>query len=69
MKGTVLVDGLVTGTWVIEVDHDSGAATLVVHHTPITKRALGALTAEGRRLVRFREPGAAAHDVRLVPLD
>jgi hypothetical protein len=54
---------------VIEVDRESGAATLVVHHTPVTKRAQGAVTAEGRRMVRFREPGATDHDVRLVPLD
>jgi len=69
VKGTLLVDGLVTGTWVVERDGDTGGATLVVHHTRLTRRARGAVTAEGRRMVRFREPGAPAHDVRLVPLD
>jgi hypothetical protein len=69
VKGTVLVDGIVTGTWVVDTDRDSGAATLVVHHTPLTKRAAAAVAAEGRRMVRFREPDASSHDVRLVQLD
>lgn len=69
VKGTVLVDGLVSGTWAVDTDSDSGTATLVVHHTRLTSRARSSVTAEGRRMVRFREPGAARHDVRLVPLD
>ncbi len=68
-KGSVLVDGVVSGTWAVDTDRDSGAATLVVRHTRLPRRATAALTAEGRRMVRFREPGGSAHDVRLVPLD
>jgi len=59
----------VTGTWVIEADRDTGAAILIVHHTRLTRKARSSVTAEGRRMVRFREPGATAHDVRLVALD
>jgi hypothetical protein len=69
VKGTVLVDGTVTGTWVVDRDRDSGAATLVVHHTRLAKRPAAAVTAEARRMVRFREPDASSHDVRLVQLD
>jgi hypothetical protein len=69
VKGTVLVDGTVSGTWVAEHDREAGRATLVVHHTRLTKKAAAAVTAEGRWMVRFKEPAASDHDVRLVPLD
>jgi hypothetical protein len=69
VQGTVLVDGVVTGTWAIDTDRATGAATLVVSHTRLSKRSAATVAAEGRRMVRFRAPDASTHDVRLVPLD
>jgi hypothetical protein len=67
--GTVLHDGVVAATWSIARAADTGAATLVLHHRPsLTKRALTAMTAEGRRFLRFHEPTAAAHEVRPAPV-
>lgn len=66
VHGTVLHDGGVCGVW--RLDRDStGAATLVVNHvSPLTKRAMAALAAEGRRLLRFVAADADTHDVRFV---
>jgi hypothetical protein len=62
----VLHDGELRGAWVIERDRGSGAVTMVVHHTGVARRAAAAVAAEGRRALRFLEPNASAHDVRLV---
>jgi hypothetical protein len=62
----VLLDGFLCGLWRLERDRDSGAATLSLTHAgKPTKRAASALTAEGRRLLRFLAPHASQHDVRL----
>jgi hypothetical protein len=62
----VLADGEVKAAWVIRRDRDTGSATMEVHHTGLSKRLASAVTAEGRRTVRFLEPNASVHDVRLV---
>ena len=59
MRGSVLDDGFVCGTWRIE------DGTLVVEHVePLTKRRQSRIAAEGRRLLRFLDPGAGDRDVR-----
>jgi hypothetical protein len=64
-RPTVVVDGFVRGYW--KVVHDEGASTLVVEPFGTwSKRNVAAVTAEGRRLLAFAAPDAAAHDVRLV---
>jgi hypothetical protein len=66
VHGAVLYDGLVCGVWRIERDAAAGAAALVVEHAaPLTKRAMSALGAEGRRFLRFAL-GEADRDVRFV---
>ena len=65
VKGTVLHDGLVAGTWHIERENE--VANLVVHHhASIKKRSLTAIAAEGTRFVRFHEDGRTDGEVRLV---
>jgi hypothetical protein len=69
VHGSVLHDGVVAATWSIERDDASATAVLVVHHVPgLTKRALAAITAEGRRFLAFHEAGAATRAVRLAPV-
>ena len=64
VRATFLVDGIVSGTWTIEVKRK--VATL--HLAPfrrIVKRALKPLRAEGEALVRFAEPDVAGHAVEI----
>ena len=64
--GTVLVDGMLQAVWRL-ARADDGAATLTVTHAErLTRRGLGALGAEGRRMVRFLAADATERDVRLV---
>ena len=54
VQGTVLCDGIVCGVWHIEHHSDDAGATLVVEHVvPLTKRAAGAIAAEGERYLGF----------------
>jgi len=63
MKGAVLVDGFVRGTW--KIDRQKGAASLVVEpFAPLSKRDRTALADEGARLLAVAGGGARAHDVR-----
>jgi Winged helix DNA-binding domain len=65
IRGTVLEDGFVCGTWRIE--NDKAAATLRIDVVrPLTKRAASTVAAEGRRYLRFAAADASSHDVRLV---
>jgi Winged helix DNA-binding domain len=67
VSGSVLHDGFVCGTW--RVHRDGGAAAIVVDHAGrLNQRARSAVAAEGRRLLRFLEPGAGPQDVRFVGL-
>ena len=69
VSGSVLHDGFVCGTW--RMDHGRGreSAAIVVDHAPrLNQRARSAVAAEGRRLLRFLAPDAAAHDVRFAAL-
>ncbi|MGH3035656.1 MAG: winged helix DNA-binding domain-containing protein [Gaiellaceae bacterium] len=69
VHGTVLSDGFLCGTWRLERDRDTGAATLFVTRLRrLTKRAGAAVAAEGRRFLRFAAADARGHDVRLEPL-
>jgi hypothetical protein len=68
VRGTVLVDGHVSGTWAFEREGRDRVA-LVVHHLDGLPRAdLAAVDAEAHAMVQFHHPDAAAHDVRLVPV-
>jgi hypothetical protein len=59
--GSVLHDGVAVGVWRLEPEG------LVVRHVEgLSKKALAAIAAEGRRLARFLE--AESSDVRLVAL-
>jgi hypothetical protein len=69
IQGTVIHDGTIAGTWHIERDRASGTTTLVVVHVRLNARAQASVTAEGRRFLRFHEPAAVSHDVRLTPLE
>lgn len=62
---TVLLDGVVQGTWAIA--HAGDAATLTV--TPFSwlrPAEVDAVTAEGADLLRFAAPDAGRHDVRIL---
>jgi Winged helix DNA-binding domain len=62
----VLVDGFVRAFWKIE--RTGAAATLLIEPLrPLSKRHAAAVTAEGRRLLRFAAEDAQSHAVRLVP--
>jgi len=61
---TFLVDGRVAGTWKLE--RKKAAATLAVEpFANLPKKTRTELEGEAERLVRFAEPDARAHDVRL----
>jgi hypothetical protein len=67
VQGAALADGRVCATWWIDRHPETGTASLqldLVRRLP--KRGAAALAAEARRLLALLEPGAAAHDVRLV---
>lgn len=65
VHGTVLSDGLLCGSWRLERDRDTGSATLVVTQLGrLSKRAVAAVGAEGRRFLRFAAAEAGGHDVR-----
>ena len=68
VHGTVLFDGRVHATWRIERDAGRAACALVVSHLEISKRGLAQIAAEGRRFLRFTEPGAADRVVRFEAL-
>jgi hypothetical protein len=59
--GAVLHDGVVRGRWRLE-----GEGLVVNHVDGLSKKALAAIAAEGRRLARFLEAPAA--DVRVIAL-
>lgn len=63
VKGSVLDDGLLVGTWAFDGGH-----LVVSHLASLSKRAAAAVTAEGRRALRFLEPEADPGDVRFVQL-
>jgi hypothetical protein len=61
---TFLVDGAVAGKWSVKRTAKK-AELLVEPFDKLPKRALADLEAEGERLVRFHEPDAETHAVRL----
>ena len=65
VAATILVDGFVSGVWKIE--KAKGNATLLIEpFAPLTKPSGEALVAEAEQLVRFAEPDAKSHAVKLV---
>jgi hypothetical protein len=69
IRGTVLHDGTIAGTWHIVRDRASGSATLAVDHVQLNTRAQTSIAAEGRRFLGFHEPASTSHDVRLSPVE
>jgi hypothetical protein len=65
VKGTVLVDGRVRAVWHAEVDRRRDRCLLVVEHHPLSTGVRSQVEAEAERVARFRQPGAAGHEVRL----
>ncbi|MEO5842123.1 MAG: winged helix DNA-binding domain-containing protein [Acidimicrobiales bacterium] len=67
VRGTVLADGLIAGTWHIDRDRNDDSVTLVVHHWAfLTKRAVQTIASEAKRFVLFHEGTEAVRDVRFV---
>jgi hypothetical protein len=66
-RGSLLIDGFLSGTWVTEMDAVTGAARLVVSvANAVPRKHAGAVDREGVELMRFLQPEAAAHDIRIV---
>jgi hypothetical protein len=65
MKGFILVDGFLRGTW--KVDQDGNAATLQVHpYEPIARHDRAELRDEGNRLLDFTHPTVVTRRFRFV---
>jgi hypothetical protein len=65
MKGFILVDGFLRGTW--QFVRDGNAAILQVHlYEPITRRERAELRDEGSRLLDFTHASAATRRLRFV---
>jgi hypothetical protein len=64
VRATFLLDGIVAGTWTIEVKRKVATLRLAPFGT-IAKRALEPLVEEGEALVRCAEPEAAGHAVAI----
>jgi hypothetical protein len=70
VRGSVLYDGSVCGTWRLDADQDAGSVRLVIDAVArLTKRGAATLAASGRRLLRFLASDAETHDVHVVALD
>jgi hypothetical protein len=64
IAATVLVDGFVAGTW--RTDRKRDVATLTVEpFAPLAPRARREAAAEAEALLRFTEPEARSHEVRV----
>jgi len=63
--GTVLVDGLLRGTWAIARDGD-GATLTVRPFAELSTKDSAAVAEEGDRLLAFTDPTAATRDIRVV---
>jgi hypothetical protein len=62
--GTILVDGFLRGTWQLTRERDT--ATLRIDpYRKLSGKAADEVAQEGDRLLRFAEPDAAGHDVRI----
>jgi Winged helix DNA-binding domain len=59
---TVLVDGMVAGTWSVDLRRREASLTLKPFE-PLARPVRTALTEEAERLVRFMKPDAASHAV------
>ncbi len=64
VRATFLVDGVVAGTWTIEVKRKVATVRLAPFGS-LPARAAKALTVEGEALARFAEPAAASHAVAI----
>lgn len=67
VKGTVLVDGFVAGSWRLDQPR-TGAVLTVEPFAPLSTADREALESEGAELLRFAAGPAADHDLRFAPL-
>ena len=65
VKGTVLDDGLVRAVWHPETTGTATARLVVRTFERLSKRVQATIAAEGRRLLRFTQPEADGHEVRV----
>ena len=68
-KGSVLVDGCVSGIWRFEGDRKTKRIELVVEHIRLTKKNAAKVESEARRVARFWHPAADPPDVHLRPIE
>lgn len=66
VKGTVLVDGFVAGSWRLEQPR-TGSVLTVEPFVRLSTADRAALAAEGAKLVRFADPGGT-HELRFTPV-
>jgi hypothetical protein len=66
VKGTILVDGVVRGTWDTARDRDKATLTVTPFARLSTKDKTG-LAAEGQRLLEFAESTVDTRDVVIAP--
>ncbi|WNI18542.1 winged helix DNA-binding domain-containing protein [Actinacidiphila sp. ITFR-21] len=67
VRGTVLIDGFVGGTWRFERTKGVAAAVAVTPFTALRAADRDTLAEEGARLLAAADPAAAAYDVRFEP--
>jgi len=66
MPRLVLLDGFTAGVW--KIARDKATATLTIRpFAQVSTKDETALIEEGAALLRFAEPRAATHDIRLLP--
>ncbi len=68
VKGTVLHDGLVRAVWHPDTTTGGTARLVVRTFGSLPKRAQATIAAEARRFLRFTQPDAVDHDVRVEPV-
>jgi winged helix DNA-binding protein len=68
MRGSLLVDGFLRGTWRLDAKADPATLRIGIHE-PLVASERHEVEAEARRLHAFLTDGAAAHRIELVNLD
>lgn len=67
-RGSVVVDGRVSGLWRTRFDKAAQRATAVVEHLPLSSEALQTVSVEADRAVRFWHSSAVDVELQLLPI-